>query len=441
MAETSRGKISGIHAALAATHATGVAEEGRAVRVDRAQGGPEVTRRRPVVATALLALLVTAACGSGAAPSPGRATTTPAQLLAPFQGAFTSVALPAGIQSLRDVDCPSAGRCWAVGTTLGTAKSPAAAAVLTTTTGGATWMVQQIPATVSYLTGIACPTTRSCTAVGQVGTGGTGSGAVVTTGNAGATWTLQSVPGGTADVTAVACPSAGTCSVLANLAGRVTALAPGAPGAPWVARGALPATVASATAMACTDARHCWATTISPVDVGHVGGAVAATADGGVTWALQTVPSGTGALEGIDCTAPVSAGTSTSAPGSATAHVGCTAVGTTATATGAPRTGQGLVLTTASGGATWAQASVTATSAALLDVSCGAGPCVAVGTTVAGAPQAGLVVLSGSGGAGSSGWRRAAVAGVLLPLTGVSCRSLASCVVVGESVSAHLTVG
>ena len=390
---------------------------------------------------AVLALLGTAACGPGPAASPGGATPTPAPPLSPFQGSLTTVALPAGIQALRGVDCPSATRCWAVGTSVGTARSPASGAVLTTTTGGASWTVQQIPASIGHLAAIACPTTRSCTAVGQTGTDATGTGAVLTTDTAGASWALQSVPVGTTDVTAVACPSAGTCAALADVAGVVTTLAAGAPGAPWVARGALATTVATATGLTCTDARDCWATTLSPVDVGHVGGGIAATADGGATWTAQTVPAATGALEGIDCAPPASGGPSTTTTATPTAHVDCTAVGTTSTATGAPRTGQGLVLTTTTGGASWTHVDVTVTSAALLAVSCGAGPCVAVGSTVASAPQAGLVVLSGSTDAGSSGWSRAAVAGVPLPLAGVSCRSLASCVVVGESVSAHLVAG
>ncbi len=406
-----------------------------------------VSRRRLAPVAALLALVSTAACGSGTtstsgSPSGGGAPTA-SQPLAPFVGAFAGVALPAGIQSLQDVDCPSAIRCWAVGSTLGTGKAPSAAAVVTTTTGGATWTVQPVPPTVGYLTGIACPTTRSCTAVGQMGTDGAGPGAVLTTVNAGATWTLQVVPAGTSDVTAVACPSAGRCTALGNVAGRVTTLAPGAPGTPWVVGGALPATVASATGLSCLTVRRCWATVISPVDVGHATGAVATTTDGGATWTTQSVPPGTGALQGIDCTATdVSDPTgSTSASSAGTARVACAAVGTTATATGATRTGQGLVLTTTTGGVIWTQASVTAASAALLAVSCGAGPCVAVGSTVPTAPQAGLVLLTGSPGAGSSGWRKAAVAAVPLPLTGVSCRSLSSCVVVGESVSAHLTAG
>jgi len=409
------------------------------VPVDRTQGGPAASRRRLVAGMLLGMVMGTAACGSGAASSSGGATAATAPPLAPFLGTLTTVTLPAGIQSLRGVACPSADRCWAVGTTLGSARAPASAAVLTTTTGGASWRAQAIPPTVGYLAGIACPTTRTCTAVGQLGTDGAGPGAVLTTTDSGATWVLQSLPAGSTDVTAVDCLPAGPCSALADVAGRVTALAPGAPGAPWVARGALPATVASATALACTDARHCWTTVLSPVDVGHVTGSVAGTADGGATWALQSVPSGTGALEGIDCTRPAVPATSTTS--AAAARVDCTAVGTTATGTGATRSGRGLVLTTADGGTTWTPAPVTATSAALLAVSCGAGPCAAVGTTVAGAPQAGVVVLAGSSGASPSAWAHAAVAGIPLPLAGVSCRSLSTCVMVGESVSARLGAG
>jgi len=411
------------------------------VPVAGVQSGPGGTRRRTAAAVALVTALATAACGTGGSPTSGGGTTAPTQALAPFQGAFSTTALPAGIQTLQSVDCPSDSRCWAVGSTVGTAKVPATAAVAATADGGTSWTVQSVPATVGYLSGIACPTTRACTAVGQVGTAGAGPGAVLTTQNGGATWTLQPVPSGTTDVTAVACPTPKACTALADVAGRVTTLTAGGTGSPWTTGGALPTTVATATGLSCTDATHCWATVTSPVDVGHATGAVAATADGGATWVLQTVPTGTGVLRGIGCTVGTGAGGSASTTGRAADAVDCAAVGTTATVAGATRSGQGLALTTTSGGATWTSAAVTATSAALQAVSCGAGPCVAVGSTVASAPEAGLVVLTGSAGAGSGGWRQAAVADVPLPLTGVSCRSLASCVVVGESVAAHLTSG
>ena len=404
------------------------------MRVERGgdPGGP--TRRLAVASLGLL--LVATACASGTGSSSGGGGAVPAQPLAPFTGTLAPVALPAGIQSLHAVACPSAARCWAVGSTLWTARAPSTATVVTSSTGGATWTVQRTAAAVGYLTAIDCPTVRVCSAVGQVGAAGPG--AILSTRDAGGTWTLEAVPAGTTDVTAVACPTATACTALADVSGLVTTLTAGTAGGPWVVGGALPATVASATGLSCTDARDCWATVSSPVDVGHAAGSIAATADGGATWGLEAVPAGTGALEGIDCVVPPADGsTTTSSAGGPRAD--CTAVGTTATATAATRTGQGLVLTTSSGGATWSTASVTAASAALLAVSCGAGPCVAVGTTPTPAARAGVVVLAAS--TGPTGWRRAAVASVALPLTGVSCLTLASCVVVGESISAHLTAG
>jgi len=311
-----------------------------------------------------------------------------------------------------------------------------------TTDGGATWTVQSIPPTVGYLAGVACATPRACTAVGQMGQTGVGPGAILTTANGGSTWVLQTVPTGTTDVTAVECRAAGRCTALGVVAGRVTTLSPSSsPG--WVAGGALPAQAAVATALTCTDGTHCWATAAQPVDVGHAIGIIAQTADGGTTWSLQSVPPGTGALQGIDCTPGRSSdsgsGSTTTDPAGAGAT--CTAVGTTATAVGGVRTGQGVVLTSANGGGTWTSVPVTPTAADLLGVSCGAGPCVAGVVPTATAPEGGVVVLTASATASRATWHRAAVASVALPLTGVACVSLSDCVAVGESVSAHLTAG
>lgn len=177
----------------------------------------------------------------------------------------------------------------------------------------------------------------------------------------------------------------------------------------------------------------------SPVDVDHVAGGIVATADGGTTWTPETLPSGTGALQGIDCTPSPTVATTTTAPSSPA--VDCVAVGTTATGIGATRSGQGVVLTSATGGALWSPAVVSAFIADLFAVSCGAGPCVAVGTTVAAIPASGVVVAAQSTGAAPSAWARARTDTVPLPLAGVSCTSLSACVVVGESVSAHLAAG
>ena len=114
------------------------------------------------------------------------------------------------MQSLREVACATARRCWAVGSNSATSSGSSGPALVATTDGGATWTVQPIPPTVGYLAGVACASSRSCTAVGQVGQNGVGPGAVLTTIDGGSAWVLQAVPAGTTDVTAVQCrPRAG----------------------------------------------------------------------------------------------------------------------------------------------------------------------------------------------------------------------------------------
>jgi hypothetical protein len=401
----------------------------------------------------VMALATVTACGSGSPPPSTGSATSPATSLGPWQGTLVATTLPAPVQSLRSVACPTARRCWAVGSTLGNSSFPAVAALVTTTDGGATWTVRAPPPTVGYLSAIACSSTRSCTAVGQVGLTGIGPGAIVTTENGGSTWSLEPVPAGTSDVTAVDCRPDGSCLALGVVSGRVTALTPSSTGA-WTAGGVVPTPASVATSLSCTDSVHCWATSAQLVDVGHVIGLVAVTSSGGATWTLQTVPVGTGALQGISCTAGPSSKTTAVGTGARTASTSgttttpdtgtgatCVAVGTTATTLGGVRTGQGVILTSSDGGGTWVPAKVTPTAADLLGVSCAAGPCVTVGTTVAGAPRAGVMVLAGAAADPGTSWRRAVTAPVALPLTGVACVSLASCVATGESVSVRLAAG
>lgn len=387
------------------------------------------TRTARLAAVAIVVGAAAAACSSGSTGSPatGPATSSATATLGPWQGSLVTTTLPPRVQALRAVACPTARRCWAVGSSRATSSSPAGPAIESTSDGGATWSAEPVPPTVGYLSAIACASTRSCTAVGQVGVTGEGPGAVLTTSNGGTTWTLQPVPTGTTDVTAVDCRVGGRCTALGVVTGQVTTIAPSS--GMWTAGGSVPAGPAVATALSCTDGTHCWATASQAVDVGHVTGVVAATSDGGATWTLQHVPTGTGALRGIDCV-----------PGpSAAVGASCVAVGTTTTVLSGGRGGLGVVLTSGNGGRTWTSAPVSPTAADLLAVSCTAGPCVAVGTSVDSAPASGVVVLTGVAGLSAQTWRRAVVAPVALPLTGVSCVSLSACVVVGESVAAHLS--
>ena len=396
-------------------------------------GRPTPTRavvQRMAPIAVLVAMILSGACSSShSVLSPVSPPTAQRSPQGSLPGNLIASSLPAPVQTLRALSCPTARRCWAVGSLLVTSSAPAGAALLATIDGGSSWTIETVPPSVRYLSAVACPSTRSCTAVGQIGLTGAGPGAILTTADSGTTWTLQSVPDGTTDVTAVDCRADGRCTALGVLSGRVTALTSSATGI-WGAGGVLP-TVGSATALSCIDANHCWATATQAVDVGHVVGVIETTSDGGSTWAVQRLPIGTGALHGIDCHNGTTAGT----------RISCTAVGTTSTVVGGARVGQGVVLTTGDGGGSWSAEPVESTAADLLGVSCSAGSCVAVGTTVKTTSQAGAVLLAGAAGGTGSVWHRASEANVALPLSAISCVQLSTCVMVGESISAQLAAG
>ena len=407
------------------------ATKGSAVPVMRS--GTQARGRRTGLIVFAVVLGTAAGCGTGSpATDPGGASSSSTSTLpAPWQGTFDSTALPATVQALRAVSCASAQRCWAVGSSVATATVPSGPILMRSNDGGANWTSQTLPPGVGYLAAIACSSTRACTAVGQVGGTGSGPGAILTTTDGGTVWSLQTVPAGTTDVTAVDCPSVSKCLALATVAGRVTALGAPASGATWVPGGPLAPIASTATSIACTDSRHCWATASDTVDPAHAVGSISTTADGGVTWTLQTVPVGTGALNAVTCLAPA-AGTSA---GQAT----CTMVGTTSTVENGARTGLGVVLTTTDGGSHWVSAPVPPTVADLFSVTCPSGSCMAVGTTVAASAQGGVALLTSGTGTPATIWRRAVSVPVALPLTSVSCDSPSACVAVGESVSAHLS--
>jgi len=387
--------------------------------------------RRHLAAVALCALVVAGATACSHATSSGHGagatTSTSSTLVAPWQGTLTTSGLPAGVQTLRAVSCATTQRCWAVGSTVATATAGSGPALVTSSDGGVTWRTETVPAGVGYLADIACASSRTCTAVGQAGATGVGPGAIITTTNGGAAWVSRTVPAGTTDVTALSCPHRGGCVALGTVSGRVTTLSPDGPAGAWTASGLLPPAATVATSLACTDGLHCWATASDPSDLSHAAGSIDASTDGGTTWVPQTVPAGVGAINAVDCRASATPKT----------PVSCTAVGTTSTVLNSARTGQAVVLGSGGNG-TWASEPAPAGAADLLDVSCSAGPCLAVGTAVATAAEGGTVVLTTSTGSSASVWRRAAVVAVALPLTGVSCVSTAACVVVGESVSARI---
>jgi photosystem II stability/assembly factor-like uncharacterized protein len=106
-----------------------------------------------------------------------------------------------------------------------------------------------------------------------------------------------------------------------------------------------PAGTGDLAAVSCADARHCWA-------VGRAATAIAATANGGLTWTAQHVDAGTAPdLSGISC--PTKSD--------------CMAVGSSGSVTSA-----GIVLTTRDGGASWDEATVPTGAFGISSVECAA---------------------------------------------------------------------
>jgi hypothetical protein len=431
-----------------------------------------------VVMVAVLAVL-TSACSTGS-DQPGQATPSTLAPGSPWLGTFTDVALPVPVNSLTAVACATATSCWAVGSTVGDDGAPNGAAIIATKDGGARWVNQAAPGTVSYLSGISCSDRHHCTAVGQTAAG---QAAIVTTADGGTAWTQVPAPPGILDATTVSCLASGRCVAVGSSAGGPTALVSASPLGGWVAEGALPTTLSTGTGVSCTDTDDCWVAGYASTDGDHGTGAVALTTDGGSTWSPVATPAGIGYLSAVSClpgpaaggalpvpatTAPAPSASTSSVPGTGsatstvppttvpptttttpattttptTAPVGvagvrCTVVGTTSTTLASARSGHGVVLTTDNGGAVWSSQQISTTAATLRDVSCSAvGSCVAVGSSVATSASAGLVVLTGSG---AIPWRHTALVGAPQPLLAVSCISRSRCLVVGESISEHLS--
>jgi hypothetical protein len=430
------------------------------------------------VVVMVAATLGAAACGGSSGGNPS-ASTFGAD--SPWLGAFATVDLPVPVNSLTDVACATALRCWATGSTVGGAGAPNGAAVIATVNGGATWSNQVIPAQVGYLSRVACSDQRHCAAVGQTTQTTTGQGVIIETVDGGATWTLEPVPAGVLDVTAITCEPDRSCVAIGTTAGGATALTSNASLSGWTQSGALPPGVSGATAISCTSATDCWVTGSTTVNADAVAGVVVVTTDGGAAWATVATPKGLGYLNGVSClagatsgtgalptttvtspvttapardaavaTAPTTAPTAaapTAPPTTATpapptvgvAGARCTVVGTTATSVNSTRSGHAVLLTSDNGGAAWDAPTVTPTSASLADVSCTAiGTCVAVGSTVASSATAGVIILTGGVG---DPWDGPAVVSSPQSLSAVSCISLSACVVVGESISEHLAGG
>ena len=333
---------------------------------------------------------------------------------------------PSGTSELGALSCATDRRCWAVGTAGPNAASSSGATVIdATTNGGRTWRAQQVAGgSTPQLSGVSCPSTTECMAVGSNGASLPGSGVVVTTTDAGATWSAAPTPENALVVSSVTCASPMDCTAIVS-DGTSTWSAHSADfGQSWQQEGDLPSGFLPGNDITCIAGGTCIDAGYVPTTNGHGQGAVAVSADGGQTWALASVPAATGVLQSTACLSPSD----------------CLAAGTTGTTVSDVVPAKGELLRSTDGGHTWAPSSSPLPVDDVYGLACPSDDqCAMVGTTWAGSPAVGTGGVAESIDAGLT-FRSSPTSYVPITLTAVDCPSASGCIAVGGNTVARLTL-
>ena len=336
---------------------------------------------------------------------------------------------PSGTSELGALSCATDRRCWAVGIAGPNAAPSSVATVIdATTNGGRTWKAQRVAGgSTPQLSGVSCPTATECMAVGSNGASLPGSGVVITTSDAGATWSPAASPQNALVVSSVTCASPTDCTAIVS-DGTSTWSAHSSPTS--VRAGSRRATCRQASCPGTTSRALpggiCIDAGYVPTTNGHGQGAVAVSADGGQTWALASVPAGTGVLQSTACLSPSD----------------CLAAGTTGTTVSDVVPAKGELLRSTDGGHTWAPSSSTGTLPVddVYGLACPSDDqCAMVGTTWVGFPAVGTGGVAESTDAGLT-FRSSPTSYVPITLTAVACPSVSRCIAVGGNTVARLTL-
>jgi len=203
---------------------------------------------------------------------------------------------PAGVTSLDDLTCPSAGACFVVGDTT---NGP----MILSTSGGTApaWAADTIPAGLTSISSLTCPTATSCYAVAS---GSSGPVVLSTSGGTTPTWVADTLPTSITGVGQLVCASATACAATANTsptAPAIISLTSAAGTTPvWVAD-TLPSGVADLTDLTCPSTTACYvtgATSSAPVVLSAPG-----PLGTGPAWSEDTLPAALEAVSTVACTA------------------------------------------------------------------------------------------------------------------------------------------
>jgi photosystem II stability/assembly factor-like uncharacterized protein len=334
---------------------------------------------------------------------------------------------PDGTGDLAAVSCADKRRCWAVGVAgPDTTPPPGGATVIAATTnGGVSWKSQHVSGGgIPDLSGVSCPSATECMAVGSNGSPTPGGGIVVTTSDAGAVWNPATTPASALNVMSVSCASPADCLAIAGNGSLLWSAKSADFGQTWQQLGDLPGSFLGSDDLSCTVGGECLVAGYVPTTGGHGQGAVALSTDAGQTWALATVPSGTGILQTATCQ-------------SASA---CLAAGTQSTTVTDAVPAKGELLSSADGGHTWTPVSTAPPVDDVYDMECPtAEVCAMVGTRWAGTPPVGTGAVAQSADSGAT-FKASSAAYIPIPLTALSCPTPVGCVAVGGDTVARVTV-
>ena len=375
-----------------------------------------------------LILGAVAIMSSGCAFSGHPGSTKVARVLGQPKGTALAVGQPApsGTSELGALLCATERRCWAVGIAGPDAAPSSVATVIdATTNGGRTWKAQRVAGgSTPQLSSVSCPTTTECMAVGSNGASLPGSGVVITTSDGGATWSPAAAPQNALVVSSITCASPTDCTaIVSDGTSTWSAYSPDF-GHSWQQEGNLPAGFQPGNDITCIAGGICIDAGYVPTTNGHGQGAVAVSADGGQTWALATVPAGTGVLQSTACLSPSQ----------------CLAAGTTGTTVSDVVPAKGELLHSADGGHTWEPSSGTPPIDDVYGLACPSDEqCAMVGTTWVGSPAVGTGGVAESTDAGLT-FRSATTSYVPITLTAVACPSVSGCIAVGGNTVARLTL-
>ena len=190
--------------------------------------------------------------------------------------------------------CPGAGRLWTISCRSGrSCLTTDGTTVYFTNDGGVTWRARARALPTIGVPDLSCvPASTTCWAVGHYGP------RIARTTDFGATWVSQTPPGGVGTLTGLDCPTTSACFAVGSTYSNPAAIATTDGGATWT-KPALPLQSGSLQSISCPSAQACFAFGASysrPIAF--------ATTDAGASWALQDLGTYAGGSADVSCPTP-----------------------------------------------------------------------------------------------------------------------------------------